>query len=54
MQCRTDRHRGVRTIRDPRTRADRSPPMATMKLTARYARYLLTSLATVAFGIAVN
>jgi hypothetical protein len=28
--------------------------MTTMKLTARYARYLLTSLATVAFGIPLN
>ena len=25
--------------------------MTTVKLTARYARYLLTSLATVAFGV---
>jgi hypothetical protein len=28
--------------------------MTTMKLTARYARYLLTSLATVAFGMTTN
>jgi hypothetical protein len=27
--------------------------MTTMKLTTRYARYLLTSLATVAFGISL-
>ena len=32
----------------------RSPEMATLTLTTRYARYLLTSLATVAFGIALN
>ena len=28
--------------------------MTTVKLTARYARYLLTSLATVAFGMPLN
>jgi len=28
--------------------------MTTLKMTARYARYLLTNLAAVAFGIAVN
>jgi len=28
--------------------------MTTLTLTTRYARYLLTSLATVAFGIALN
>jgi hypothetical protein len=33
---------------------ERIPPMTTMKLTGRYARYLLTNLATVAFGIMVN
>lgn len=33
---------------------DRRPVMTAMKLTARYARYLLTSLATVAFGITQN
>ena len=29
-------------------------PMTTITIAARYARYLLTSLATVAFGMAVN
>ena len=34
----------------PGTRPDEgSPEMTTLKLTARYARYLLTSLASVAF-----
>jgi hypothetical protein len=33
---------------------ERSPEMTTVKLTARYARYLLTSLATVAFGLSMN
>jgi len=28
--------------------------MTTMKLTGRYARYLLSSIVTVAFGIAIN
>jgi hypothetical protein len=28
--------------------------MTAVKLTARYARYLLTSLATVAFGVALS
>lgn len=33
---------------------DRSAEMMIMTLTARYARYLLTSLAAVAFGIPLN
>jgi hypothetical protein len=33
---------------------ERTTPMTTLNLTARYVRYLLTSLATVAFGVAVN
>ena len=32
----------------------RRPTMTTLKLTARYARYLLTSLASVAFGLTGN
>jgi hypothetical protein len=32
----------------------RSPEMTTITIAARYARYLLTSLATVAFGYSVN
>ena len=28
--------------------------MITITLTARYARYVLTSLATIAFGVALN
>jgi hypothetical protein len=31
-----------------------SPEMTTLKLTTRYARYLLTSLAIVAFGMTMN
>jgi hypothetical protein len=31
-----------------------SPEMTTLNLTARYARYLLTSLATVAFAFSTN
>jgi hypothetical protein len=41
-----------------RTRGDQtregSPEMTTMKLAIRYTRYLLTSLATVAFGLSAN
>jgi hypothetical protein len=32
----------------------RSPEMTTLTFTTRYARYLLTSLATVAFGVFMN
>jgi hypothetical protein len=32
-------------------RNERSLEMTTVKLTVRYARYLLTSLATIAFGM---
>jgi hypothetical protein len=35
-------------------RAGRSPEMTTLKLTVRYARYLVTSLAAVAFGMNLN
>jgi hypothetical protein len=38
---------------DPGT-TERRSPMTTIKLTSRYARYLLTSLATVAFGLSMN
>jgi hypothetical protein len=45
---------GSRKSRNPRKTAERSPPMQTVKLAARYTRYLLTSLATVAFGLYAN
>ena len=34
--------------------AARRPELQTVKLSVRYARYVLTSVATVAFGFAVN
>ena len=34
--------------------ARKETPMTTITIAARYARYLLTSLAAVAFGMAVN
>jgi hypothetical protein len=51
--CQRDRHWSPED-RSPRRNQRRSPPMTTLTLTARYARYLLTSLAAVAFGMAVN
>jgi hypothetical protein len=39
---------------DPDARPERSPEITTIKVTARYARYLLSNLATVAFGISGN
>jgi hypothetical protein len=38
--------------RDART--ERSSEMTNLKLTARYARYLITSLAAIAFGMNLN
>jgi hypothetical protein len=51
--CPRERRR-IREDPDPRRPDEGSPEMTTLKLTTRYARYLLTSLATVAFGIYVN
>jgi hypothetical protein len=39
---------------EPGTTDERSPPMQTAKLAARYARYLLTNLAAVAFALSAN
>ena len=52
--CHKERHRDPkdRTPKHSRQRGD--TPMMTLKLTTRYARYLLTSLATVAFGVPLN
>jgi hypothetical protein len=38
----------------PRSRSERRLEMTTLRITARYARYLLTSLATVVFGLNTN
>jgi hypothetical protein len=38
----------------PTTRGERRFEMTTVKLTASYVRYLVTSLATIAFGIYMN
>ena len=35
-------------------RLERIPPMTTITITTRYIRYLLTSVATVAFGLSMN
>jgi hypothetical protein len=37
--------------RDP---VERSPEMTTLTIAAKYTRYLLTSLVTIAFGLALN
>ena len=46
--------RGDRMDREPQARGARRPELQTVKLSVRYARYVLTSVATVAFGFAVN
>jgi hypothetical protein len=38
----------------PRSKTREEPPMQTVKIAARYTRYLLTSLASVAFAMTVN
>lgn len=51
--CQRERHRPPE---DPGAaeQPERSPEMTTIKTSARYARYLLTSLATIAFGLNAN
>jgi hypothetical protein len=52
--CQRDRHRSPEDPDPKQIRPEGRPEMTTLKHTARYARYLLTSLATVAFGIPLN
>jgi hypothetical protein len=49
-----ERGTGTRKIRTPTRKPTKESEMTTMILTARYARYVLTSLATVAFGMTQN
>jgi hypothetical protein len=45
---------GDRRRRFPRNQIRKESPRSTVKLAARYTRYLLTSLATIAFGLNTN
>jgi hypothetical protein len=52
--CQRERHRDPEDPGPAESRPERRSTMTTLKLTSRYGRYLLTSLATVAFGMNLN
>ena len=52
--CHRERHRSPEDPGPEETRPERSPEMSNLTIAAKYTRYLLTSLATVAFGLMLN
>jgi hypothetical protein len=51
--CQSERHRDPED-RTPSRSPERSPTMTTLTITVTFARHLLTSLATIAFGLTGN
>jgi RecB family endonuclease NucS len=52
--CQADRHRDRRDRPRAADQTEWTPPMQTVKTTTQFARYLLTSLVTAAFGMNLN